>query len=143
MTDPRGSSFVDRRTSALNVSPTDLLEKMPARTLMERLSIPLVAVNDDGDLVTANAAFAELLGCALTDFGVMTCGDIFHDTVVGRGMLSSIDAHAEQVVTLRHHDGHTVYAKMTRSVLLRQDETIALVAFTDVTELRWLDGGTR
>ena len=129
---------LERRQSAVDLSAADLFDEVPARSLMERLSIPLLAISDDGAVIIANDAFAELIGWAPTELAAAKCVDIFHDVVAGQGMLSFVGARAEQVVALCHRGGHHVYAKMTRSVLLRRDERAALVALTDVTELRWL-----
>lgn len=46
-------------------------------------------------------------------------------------------------VSAERTDGHVVHATMTRWVLLRRDECVALVAYTDVGELRWTEGRAR
>jgi hypothetical protein len=45
-------------------------------------------------------------------------------------------AWADKFVDLRHAEGGTVYAKLTQFVLLCDGETVAVVGFTDVSELR-------
>ena len=55
----------DRRR-ARDLDPHAVLESVPARSLMERLSIPLVAVSDSGHIVAANDAFAACLMPAAT-----------------------------------------------------------------------------
>jgi PAS domain-containing protein len=55
-----GHEFGDRRMAASHLSPSELLDRFPARLLMERLSIPMIAVNVAGDIMIANDAFAEL-----------------------------------------------------------------------------------
>jgi PAS domain-containing protein len=57
-----GYEFRDRRRAASHLSPLELLDRFPARLLMERLSIPMIAVNVAGDIMIANGAFAELVG---------------------------------------------------------------------------------
>ncbi|OFJ54631.1 hypothetical protein BEL07_06425 [Mycolicibacterium grossiae] len=107
---------------------------------MERLSIPLIAVSDSGHIVAANDAFAALIGNPAARLAEMTCDRMFRDAVPGQSMVGFVGDRAEQVVLLEHADGHRVHAKMTRSVLLRRDESVALVAFTDVSELHWTEG---
>lgn len=116
---------------------------MPARSLMERLSIPLVAVSDDGRVVAANDALTALIGHPSTVLAEITCDRIFDDAVPGQSIMGFVGDRAEQVILLEHADGHVVHAKMTRSVLLRRDESAALVAFTDVSELRSTEGRAR
>ena len=110
---------------------------------MERLSIPLLAVGDGGRVILANDAFAALIGYPLPDLTEVPCDRLFRDAASGDSMLCFIADRAEQVVVLDHSDGHAVHAKLSRSVLMRRDETAALVAFTDVTELRWTEGRDR
>jgi PAS domain-containing protein len=57
-----GYEFGDGRRAASHLSPSELLDRFPARLLMERLSIPMIAVNVAGDIMIANDAFAELVG---------------------------------------------------------------------------------
>ena len=142
MSEELAANLPDRRQPTAHLSVADLLEKIPARSLMERLSIPLAAVSDDGDVLLANDAFAKLIGWTAGELAGATVSGIFHDAGTERGMLSFVAARAEQVIALCHRDGHLVHAKMTRSVLLRHDERSALVAFTDVSELRWLGGNS-
>ena len=127
----------------MDLDPRAVLDSLPARSLMERLSIPLVAVSDSGRLVAANDAFAALLGYPADRLAEITCDRMFRDAAKGRSMVGYVGDLAEQVVLLEHADGHVVHAKMTRSVLLRRDESVALVAFTDVSELHWTEGRTR
>lgn len=137
-TGARSRSSDRRRTRDLD--PHAVLESVPARSLMERLSIPLVAVSDSGHIVAANDAFAALIGYPAARLPEMTCDRMFRDVVPGQSMVSFVGDRAEQAVLLEHADGHSVHAKMTRSVLLRRDESVALVAFTDVSELHWTEG---
>jgi hypothetical protein len=54
--------------------------------------------------------------------------------------VSAVHAHAEQIVTLRHADGFTVRAKMSKSALLRGDDPLTLTTFQDLTEQLWTEG---
>jgi PAS domain S-box-containing protein len=140
-TSGRGRSSERRR--AQDLDPHAVLQSVPARSLMERLSIPLVAVTDSGHLVAANDAFAALIGYPAARLAERTCDRLFRDVLPGQSMVGFVGERAEQVVLLAHADGHVVHAKMTRSVLLRRDESMALVAFTDVRELHWTEGRAR
>ena len=56
------------------------------------------------------------------------------------GAVSAVHAHAEQIVTLRHANGFTVRAKMSKSALLRGDDPVTLTTFQDLTEQLWTEG---
>lgn len=135
-----GAGFVGRRKAAVDLSVADLLENVPARSLIKELSIPIVVIRDNGDAFVVNDAFADLIGVALTELADVKCEELFVDAAAGQEVLSFLSVRAEDVVPLRHRDGHLIYAKMTRPVFVRRDKSTAVVAFIDVTELRWLGG---
>jgi PAS domain-containing protein len=116
-----GSEFGDRRRAASHLSPSELLDRFPARLLMERLSIPMIAVNVAGDIMIANGAFAELVGSPPEVVLSLKCADHFRDLGDGN-VLSFIRTRADGFVELHHAEGGTVYAKLTQSVLRRDGE---------------------
>ena len=50
-----------RRTGQARQSPKAALEQLPALVLLERIPIPTLAVLQDGTIVFANGAFAEIV----------------------------------------------------------------------------------
>jgi hypothetical protein len=52
--------------------------------------------------------------------------------------LSGVDALANLVVQLRHCEGWTVLARMSKS-LMRRDDPVVLVTLEDLTERLWMD----
>lgn len=46
-------------------------------------------------------------------------------------------------VSAERTDVHVVHATMTRWVLLRRDECVALAALTDVSKVRWTESRAR
>ena len=53
------------------------------------------------------------------------------------GSSRSLRAYADTVIRIRHADGWAMPALISDSVLIREDEKLAVVAFTDLTEIAW------
>jgi PAS domain-containing protein len=63
MTPVDNNQVVDRRrTVQASQSPREALEQLPALVLLERIPVPTLAVLQDGTIVFANKAFAEMVG---------------------------------------------------------------------------------
>jgi PAS domain-containing protein len=63
MTPVDNNQVVDRRrTAQASQSPREALEQLPALVLLERIPVPTLAVLQDGTIVFANKAFAEMVG---------------------------------------------------------------------------------
>ena len=58
-----GSQRVERRRDGRSGdSPMDILERLPAVVVLERLPVPSLAMARDGIILFANTAFAEMVG---------------------------------------------------------------------------------
>ncbi len=112
---------------------------MPALVLLERIPVPTLAVLQDGTIVFANKAFAEMVGREAEEVVVLKFHDVFHDALETESVLSVVDGLANMVVELAHRDGSTVRALMSRSALRRSDDEIALATFQDLTEHLWVN----
>ena len=112
---------------------------MPALVLLERIPVPTLAVLQDGTIVFANKAFAEMVGREAEEVVVLKFHDVFHTALETESVLSVVDGLANMVVELAHKDGSTVRALMSRSALRRADEKIALATFQDLTEHLWVN----
>lgn len=117
-------------------SPLETLRQMPALVVLERLPVPVLAVGEDGTILFANAAFGAMLGHAVQDVLTMKFDDIF-GVAPDDSVVSVVRAYADLLVELRHADGSTVRAKLSRSALLRGDDPVALATFHDLTEQLW------
>jgi hypothetical protein len=58
-------------------------------------------------------------------------------TALGGGTVAALRDYANTVIRLRHADGWTMPALISDSVLIRDDETLAVVALTDLSEIAW------
>jgi PAS domain S-box-containing protein len=118
-------------------SPMETLEQMPALVLLERFPVPVLAVLQDGTIIFANTAFADMVGRDGDEVRSLKFHDVFHAAPVAISVLSLVDVLANMVVELAHKDGSTVRALMSRSALRRSDDQIALATFQDLTEYLW------
>jgi PAS domain S-box-containing protein len=127
-----------RRTMRVSQSPMEALEQLPALVVLERIPVPILAVLQDGTIVFANSAFAEMVGRDADESLSLKFHDVFQSAPVALSVLSVVDVLANMVVELVHKDGSTVRALMSRSALQRSDDQIALATFQDLTEHLWV-----
>ena len=72
------TSQVDRRrTAQASPSPIEALKELPALVLLERIPAPTLAVFEDGTIVFANRAFADILGRDAEEVVALRFYDIF------------------------------------------------------------------
>lgn len=128
-----------RRDRQAAQSPISLLKELPALVVLERIPVPVVAIADDGAILFANQAFAEMLGYAQETVASLKFEQIFHTLPVDESAVSAVRAHGDLIVELLHMDGSTVRAKMSKSALWRGDDPVALATFQDLTERLWVD----
>jgi PAS domain-containing protein len=143
--DPRDGTGMDghrrverRRNGRSGGSPIDILSRLPAVVVLERLPVPSLAMTRDGAILFANTAFAEMVGYRQDKLAGLAFPDVFHTVPAAVCALSSVDALANLVVELRHCEGWTVRARMSKSALIRRDDPV-LVTFEDLTEQLWED----
>jgi PAS domain S-box-containing protein len=116
-----------------------LLEELPALVVLERLPVPVLAIAEDGTILFANAAFAEMLGHTSEAVKSLKFRQIFHTMPADESAVSVVRAHADLIVELVHQDRSIVRARMSKSALLRGDDPVALATFQDLTEQLWVE----
>jgi PAS domain S-box-containing protein len=116
-----------------------LLQELPALVVLERFPVPVLAIAEDGTILFANAAFAEMLGYTAEDVKSLKFRQIFHTLPADESAVSVVRAHANLIVELVHYDQSIVRARMSKSALLRGDDPVALATFQDLTERLWAD----
>ena len=135
-----GSGRVERRRTASSAdSPMDVLTRLPAVVVLERLSVPTVAMARDGIILFANTTFAEMVGYPRDGLAGLAFPEVFHTMPAALGALSGVEALANLVVELRHAEGWTVRARVSKSALRRRDDPVVLVTFENLTEQLWTD----
>ena len=127
-----------RRNLGTSQTPTmDMLAALPALLVLERLPVPVLAVEHDGTIVFANEPFARMVGWPRHGLVSQSFSQIFHGLPTAQSVVSVFRDHAGVVVELAHADGWIVRARMSTSALQRVDDPVALVAFDDLTEQLW------
>ena len=120
-------------------SPMAVLSELPALVVLERIPVPVVAIAEDGAILFANDAFADMLGYAAETVKNLKFRQIFHTMPADESAVSVVRAHADLIVELVHRDNSIVRARMSKSALLRGDDPVALATFQDLTERLWVD----
>jgi PAS domain-containing protein len=135
-----GNRRVERRLNGWSgESAMDALTRLPAVVVLERVPVPTLAMARDGTILFANTPFAEMVGYGQDELAGLAFAEIFHTVPAGVGALSGVDALANLVVQLRHCEGWTVRARMSKSALIRRDDPVVLVTFENLTERLWID----
>jgi PAS domain S-box-containing protein len=128
-----------RRNGRSGDSPMDVLTRLPAVVVLERVPVPSLALARDGIILFANTAFAEMVGYRQDSLAGLAFPEIFHTVPAAVCALSGVDALANLVVELRQREGWTVRARMSKSALMRCDDPVVLVTFENLTERLWMD----
>jgi PAS domain S-box-containing protein len=119
-------------------SATEFLRDFPALLALSRLPVPILAVDDSGSIEFANEAFTAMVGYSCDELLSMTAQSLVDCfTALGGGTVAALRDYANTVIRLRHADGWTMPALISDSVLIRDDETLAVVALTDLSEIAW------
>jgi PAS domain S-box-containing protein len=126
-----------RRTGRPGDSPADILMRLPAVVVLERIPVPTLAMSRDGVILFANTAFAEMVGYGQDSLAGLSFPEIFRTVPLALSAISSVRALANLVVELQHREGWTVRSKMSKSALMRRDDPVVLVTFENLTEQLW------
>jgi PAS domain S-box-containing protein len=116
-----------------------LIMELPALVVLERFPVPVLAIAEDGTILFANEAFADMLGYSAEAITSLKFRQIFHTMPADESAVSVVRAHADLIVELVHQEGSIVRARMSKSALLRGDDPVALATFQDLTERLWVD----
>jgi PAS domain S-box-containing protein len=118
------------------------LEHLPALVLIDRLPIPIVALDAVGDVIHANPAFEELLGY---DPGTLVGRPLQHllfEPSDHQSPHAILMGHRGRPIALLHREGTPVQVVASDSVFLRRDDPLTLVSLHDITETLWTGGQT-
>ena len=123
-----------RRPGQAGQSSMATLKQLPALVVLERLPVPVLALDRDGSFLFANALFAEMLGHTPESLQSLRFHEILRTLPPdGSCAVSVIRTHAGQLVDFVHRDGSTVRAEMSNSAMLRGDDSVALVGSANLT----------
>jgi transcriptional regulator of aromatic amino acid metabolism len=108
--------------------PADL-DRLPALPVLDRLPVPVLAIQNRGAILFANHALAELLGLQKISMSEMTVWQILEGLPRDPCVHHYLHAHAGQVVGLIPAQGSIIKAHMSASALRRYDDQVVLSAF--------------
>jgi PAS domain-containing protein len=128
-----------RRNGGSGDSAMDILTRLPAVVVLERLTVPSLAMARDGIILFANSPFAEMVGYRQDSLAGAAFPEIFQTVPAALCALSGVDALTNLVVELQHCEGWPVRARMSKSALMRRDDPVVLVTFENLTERLWMD----
>jgi PAS domain S-box-containing protein len=128
-----------RRGDKAKQQPMEVLRELPALVVLERFPVPVLAIGEDGAILFANGAFAEMLGYAAQALLELKFHQIFHAMPSDESAVNVVRQHADLVVELVAQDGSIRRARMSKSALVRGDDPVALAAFQDLTEKFWAE----
>jgi PAS domain-containing protein len=135
-----GDRRLERRRQGISSdSPMDILTRLPALVVLDRIPVPSLAVARDGVILFANTAFAEMLGYRQDKLVGLGFFEIFHTIPVPSCVLSGLHTLANLVVELQHYEGWPVRTRMSKSALMRRDDPVTLMTFENLTEQLWMD----
>src|SRR5277367_169500 len=98
---PRDGTGVDasrpierRRNGSPDDSPMDILTRLPAVVMLERIPVPSLAMSRDGIILFANSTFAEMVGYQQDRLAGLTFPLVFNTLPPTMLALSGLDALA-------------------------------------------------
>jgi PAS domain S-box-containing protein len=137
---PGDDPAMDRRRPGQGEQPPAIkLRRIPAVVVLERLPVPVLAIDQDGTILFTNAAFAEMLGHTEHTVLQLKFHEIFRQLPADGPAAAVMCSYADQLVELAHRDGFAVRASMSKSAMLRRDDDVALAVFHDLTTRLWTD----
>ena len=131
----------ERRRRSSPKSPEEYLHTLPALTLLDRISIPMLGTGLDGIVVYNNPAFATMLGHHPDT--VMLMGQQLPALLAGHPgqpapqCVSALRAAGNTVIDWLHVEGFPIRSVISDTLFLRATDEILLIGITDVTELIW------
>lgn len=134
-----GSDYIERRRATPpDEPPIEVLQRMPALVVLERLPAPALAVDRAGNILFANRSFCQMLGYSSVETSSMNIDDVFRAPGADDRWVALIGTDTDLLVELQHKSGHCVRAGMSKSAMRRREDTVALVTFNDRTEEFWV-----
>lgn len=106
----------------------------PALLVLEQYPVPTIALADDGAVIFANTAFAEILGCSPDAVTALTYADIVSALPSEETLFDVARLHADALKSLQHLDGARFLVKMSKSARMRGADGIAIATFEQLLE---------
>src|SRR3984893_19367886 len=107
--EPASSVTDNRRGRPRDGSSIEFLRDFPALLALDRLPVPILAVDDAGEIAFANDAFAAMVGYSCEDLATMNAQSlVLCIAPADSGVVAVLREHANSVIGLLHADGRPV-----------------------------------
>ncbi|MDJ0393444.1 PAS domain-containing protein [Rhodococcus sp. G-MC3] len=143
MTD--SNSTGERRNSESRaISDPDQFPDLPVTVVLDRIPVPILAVDPSGGIVFANEAFDELFGTDRSERADFHLHNIFPDQApegvnVADMFLTTVATRADSLWRMTDKTGDVVQVRASKSILRRAEDNLVLVALEDFTDQLWND----
>ncbi|WP_186629651.1 PAS domain-containing protein [Rhodococcus sp. BP22] len=126
------------------VSDAGQFPELPVTVVLDRIPVPILAVDPSGAIVFANEAFDELFGTEESARADFHLHDIFPDQApegvnVADMFLTTVATRADSLWRMTDKTGDVVQVRASKSILRRAEDTVVLVALEDFTDQLWND----
>ncbi|OLT33948.1 histidine kinase [Rhodococcus sp. CUA-806] len=123
--------------------PAQFLD-LPVTVVLDRIPVPILAVDPSGGIVFANEAFDELFGTDRSERADFHLHDIFPDQApegvnVADMFLTTVATRADSLWRMTDKTGDVVQVRASKSILRRAEDDLVLVALEDFTDQLWND----
>ena len=117
---------------------------LPVTVVLDRIPVPILAVDPSGGIVFANEAFDELFGTDRSERADFHLHDIFPDQApegvnVADMFLTTVATRADSLWRMTDKTGDVVQVRASKSILRRAEDDLVLVALEDFTDQLWND----
>lgn len=106
----------------------------PALLMLEQHPAPVIARADNGAVLFANAAFAEILGCSRDAVSSMSHEEIISALPTEETLFALARVRADTVGNLLPLDGSTLFVKMSKSATTRGADSVAIATFEELMQ---------
>ncbi len=121
-------------TTVPGTSPTDILTRLPAVVVLERVPVPWLAMTREGSILFSNTAFADMVGYQRNGLARAAFSRLFNAGPAAISVLSGVDALSNMVVEVQHCEGWTVRGEDEQVGADAARRSVVLVTFDDVAE---------
>jgi hypothetical protein len=115
-------------------APMDELRQTSALRALEQYSVAAIAIADDGAVLFANSAFAEILGCSSDAVTSMSHEYICSTLPAGETLFAIARLCPNTIGRSLHLGQATCFVKMHEAAVLNGVESIAIAMFEGLTE---------
>ncbi|KIQ18212.1 histidine kinase [Rhodococcus sp. MEB064] len=138
----------DRRNSTSEaISTPTQFPSLPVTVVLDRIPVPVLAVEPGGSVVFANEAFDELMGFDEENprsDDALSLQDIFPASEplgvnIAETFLTTVATRADSLWRMSDSKGDILQVRASKSILRRAEDSVVLVVLEDFTDQLWND----